>query len=868
MAARARALLIGCAVVLGAVGYTQAISLPADGVTPSPLSAEARLPEVLVSAHQAMPSAVGVPAMRAQAPAAGAAAPVTSADRALLNKYCVTCHNERRKTAGLGLDKADVDHVASDPEVWEKVVRKLRGREMPPNGSPRPDAAGYHDIVASLETRLDQAAAAHLNPGRVVVHRLNRAEYANAVRDALALDVDAKSLLGADETGYGFDNIADVLTISPGLLEQYKLAAWKISRLAVGDPTIKPVLETFKVSRFVDQDQELGEGFPLGSRGGTVIRHNFPLEGEYVLRIGLLHGYATHVIQGITQREEIDVRLNGIRVKLFQIGGECVGSKEARCQAFRPDLNTPLGLRVLPAEYDLYADKVLEVRFHAKAGPATLAVAFLERTAAATEGGGARRQPLYGSVGDGGGTMGLDHIEVEGPFNPTGPGSTPSRRRIFVCTPKGSQDEAPCARQILTTLARRLYRRPVTDHEIATLLRFYDNGRGAGNFDAGIQSALEALLVSPNFLLRVTLDPPNAAQGSAYRLNDLDLASRLSFFLWSSIPDDELLDAAARGKLHDPKVLEQQVRRMLADSKALALVDNFFSEWLSLRDLKNVVPDPALFPDFDENLRAAFQEETRLFLENQLLEDRSVTELLTANYTYLNERLARFYGIRDVYGPRFRRVSLTDPNRGGLLGQGSILTVTSYSTRTSPVVRGKWLLTNVLGAPPPPPPPNVPALVENGEGGAPPSSVRARMEQHRKNAVCASCHSRMDPLGFALENFSAIGRWRTTETGLPIDATGAFPDGTKFMNPAEFRTALLAHKEDFVHTLTTKMLTYAIGRGAEYYDMPAVRAIVREAAQGDDRWSSLILAIVKSTPFQMNRAPAPQAPSDQVTSAR
>jgi hypothetical protein len=831
MPPRSRTLVVGCAVVLAAAAYLQG----AVAQTPSPSGAP----------------------------------PAASTERAVLNKYCVSCHNERLKTAGLMLDKADVEHVGAHAEVWEKVARKLRSREMPPVGLPRPDAATYNAVITSLEAALDRAAAANPNPGRIAVHRLNRTEYSNAIRDLLALEIDARSMLGADETGYGFDNIADVLTISPGLLERYKLAAWKISRLAVGDAAIRPTVETFKVSRFLDQEYRVSEELPLGSRGGTVIRHTFPLDGEYVLKIGLQRAYAQNVIRGLSEREQIDVRMNGSQIKLFTIGGECVGSKEPRCQAFRPDLNAPQGIRVLPAEYDLYADQALEVRFPAKAGPATLTVAFPQKHASATEGGGAASEPLTISQNDGPqGVMSIDNVRIEGPFAAAGPGATPSRRRIFVCTPAGRQDERPCANQILSTLGRRAYRRPVTDQEVSTLLGFYETGRRAGSFESGIQYALEALLMSPNFLLRVTRDPANVAPGAAYRVDDLDLASRLSFFLWSSVPDDELLDLAARGKLRDPKVLEEQVRRMFADSRSGTLVDNFLTQWLSLRDLQNVAPDPAIFPDFDDNLRTAFQRETQLFLESQVREDRSVTELLTANYTFLNERLARFYGIPGVYGARFRRVPLTDPNRGGLLGQGSILTVTSYSTRTSPVVRGKWLLTNLLGSPPPPPPPDVPALIENGEGGRPPSSVRERMEQHRTNPVCASCHMRMDPMGFALENFSAIGRWRTTEHGLPIDATGTFPDGTRFSNPVEFRKALMTHSEEFVRTLTTKLLTYAIGRGTEYYDMPAVRSIVREAASSDYRWSALILGIVRSTPFQMNRAPQPELPDARVASAR
>jgi mono/diheme cytochrome c family protein len=866
MSSRSRALLGGVVIASAAIVYFQAerpSAAVSDGVVrgqafgPLATSGLARVIAARVSSPQALQSR------------GAAAAPVF--DRALLDKYCVTCHNERRKAsaAGLALDQIDTASIGDNARVWEKVVSKLRGREMPPAGVPRPDAPTYRAAVTALETALDRAASARPNPGRIAVHRLNRTEYSNAIRDLLALDVDPQTLLRPDETGYGFDNIADVLTISPGLMEDYKLAAWKISRLAIGDPTIRPSVTNYKVSRFLDQEYRVSEDLPFGSRGGTVIQHTFPLDGEYSLRIELQRAYAQNVIKGLQEREEIDVRMNGEPVKLFAIGGECVGSKEPRCVAFQPKLNALQGVRVLPAEYDLFADKDLEVRFPAKAGPATITVAFLDKSATVAEGGGVSRRPLTESPADaGGGLMAMENVAIEGPFNGTVPTDTASRRRIFTCHPTGRQDETACARRILSTLARRAYRRPVTAAEVDALLAFYEKGQEKRGFESGIQTALEALLMTPNFLLRVTQDPASAGPGATYPVDPFDLASRLSFFLWSSIPDDQLLDLAASGKLKDPKVLEQQVRRMLADSRSKALVDGFFTLWLSLRDLQNVAPDPALFPDFDDNLRQAFLEETKLFVESQFREDHAVSELLTADYTFLNERLAQFYGVPHVYGARFRRVTLTDPNRMGLLGHGSVLTVTSYSTRTSPVVRGKWLLTNILGSPPPAPPPDVPALVEAGEGGAPPSTVRERMSAHRNSAVCASCHRRIDPMGFALENFSAIGRWRTTEYGLPVDASGAFPDGTEFRNPAEFRKALATQSDEFVKTLTTKLLTYALGRGVEYYDMPAVRSIMRETAAHNHRWSALVLGIVKSTPFQMNRTAQPESPQRQVASGR
>lgn len=806
-----------------------------------------------VTAAAKLPSSVERQLVLTRTGAPLPAAPVF--DRALLDQYCVTCHNDRRKATagGLALDTIDATRIGDHPEVWEKVVSKLRSREMPPSGRPRPDAPTYQAAVTALETALDRAAVAAPNAGRIAVHRMNRAQYGNAIRDLLGLEVDTQLLLRPDETGYGFDNIADVLTISPGLMEEYKLAAWKISRLVVGDPTVRPSVTTYKVSRFLDQEFRVSEGLPFGTRGGTVINHTFPLDGEYVLKISLQRAYAQNVIKGLKEREEIDVRLDGQPIKLLAVGGECVDSKEPRCVAFQPKLNVASGVRILPAEYDLNADKNLEVRFLAKGGPATITAAFLERYATVTEGGGAARKPLTQWQSDTGeGLMAMDFVTIEGPFASKVPVDTESRRRIFTCRPKGPQDETACARTILTNLARRAYRRSVTPGEVDALVAFYANGRAKRDFDAGIQTAIEALLMTPNFLLRVTHDPPTSGAGVNYRLDSFDLASRLSFFLWSSIPDDELLTAAAAGTLHDPKILEQQVRRMLADTRSQALIKGFFSQWLSLRDLANVMPDPAAFPDFDDNLRQAFLLETEMFLESQIREDRPVTDLLTANYTFLNERLAAFYGVPNVYGARHRRVTMTDPNRMGLLGQGSILTVTSYSTRTSPVVRGRWMLTNILGSPPPAPPPNIPALVENGEDGAAPSTVRERMSAHRRSPACASCHNRIDPMGFALENYSAIGRWRTTEHGLPVDGSGTFPDGAKFTNPAEFRALLMGQSDEFIKTLTTKMLTYAVGRGVTPFDMPSVRKIIRESGP-KRQWSALVLAVVKSMPFQMNR---------------
>jgi len=869
-----KALLGGLGLALAGVGYLQAERLPAANT--SNLSAR-MLDARTLDAPAIVARALSAEVARAQTPTAArpaTTAAATSVDRALLDKYCVNCHSERLKRGGLVLAGIDVEHLGTNAETWEKVARKLRSREMPPAGSPRPDEATYDAYANSLENALDRVAAANPNAGRVAIHRLNRNEYTNAIRDILKLEVDGTTLLPSDETGYGFDNIANVLSMSPGLLERYKLAAWKVSRLAVGDMTMKPAIDQYKISRLLVQDERMNDDLPFGSRGGGIIKHNFPLDREYSIRLELQRAYAAHVIRGISQKEQIDVRLNGERVKLFTIGGECVGSKEPRCQAFHPTFadaiaNGQSQVRELPAEYDLTADKDLVVRFHAKAGPGVIGVSFLRTGDGAVEGAGPPRLPATTSQNDSSqGLMAIEAVRLEGPFDATGSGETPSRQRIFVCHPASAAEEGACAKKILSTIARRAYRRPVTDQDVQRLMPFYQKGRSAGTFDSGIQYALEGLLMSPSFLLRVTQDPAKPGPNGNYRLTSLELASRLSFFLWSSIPDDELLDVATRGGLNDPKVLEQQVKRMVADEKASAFVSNFFGQWLGLRDLKNVSPDPAGYPDFDDSLRTAFQRETQMFLESQVRDDRPATELLTANYSFLNERLGHFYGIPGVYGSHFRRVELTDPNRAGLLGQGSILTVTSYSTRTSPVVRGKWLLTNILGSPPPPPPPDVPALKENGEGGEAPSTVRARMEAHRKNPVCATCHSRIDPMGFALENYSAIGKWRTTEVGAAVDSTGAFPDGGKFSNPAEFRKLLMNHREEFIKTMTTKLMTYALGRGTEYYDMPAIRSIMKTAAPTDYRWSTLILGVVKSMPFQMNQTAQPETAVDMPVSAK
>ena len=795
-------------------------------------------------ATEASPQA-GAPAA-ASAASRPAAAPSPD-PRALLDEYCVVCHNARTRTAGLLLDSADVHQVAAGAETWEKVVRKLRSGAMPPPGRRRPEPQTLEAFVSGLEAELDAAAAAHPNPGRPADHRLNRFEYGNAVRDLLELEIDAAALLPPDESDHGFDNIAEVLSMSPTLLGRYLFAARRISQLAVGDPSTGPAVETFRVSRGLRQDERMSEDLPRGTRGGLAVRHYFPLDGEYVVKVRLGRNFTNSQIRAIATHEEIDVLLDGVRVTRFTIGGRCAdATDDPAC--------TGSGI-YRTSRYQLTADEALEVRFDAPAGMHTLGVAFAKKSVLTEGPPPTLLPPRHTSSTYEAPRMDVDYVRLEGPFNPTGPGDTASRRRIFVCRPDGAsaEAEAACARQILAGLARRAYRRPVTDADVETLLAFHDAGRSEGGFERGIQEALARLLVSPQFLFRVERDPVGVEAGGVYRIGDHELASRLAFFLWSSIPDDELLAAAESGALREPGGLAAQVRRMLADPRASALARSFGGQWLFIRNLGAVDPDASAYPEFDDNLREAFQRETELFLEHQIRDDRPLAELLTADHTFLNERLARFYGVRNVYGTHFRRVPLQDPRRAGLLGHASILTVTSYATRTSPVVRGKYLLDNILGAPPPPPPPNVPALEETGAAGAG-ASIREQMEQHRRSPACASCHQRMDPLGFALENFDGIGQWRDTDGGAPIDASGLLPDGTAFTGPADFRAGLLERRGEFVRTVTEKLLTYALGRAVGAPDMPAVRRILREAAPADYRWSSLILGIVESRPFQMRKA--------------
>ncbi len=753
--------------------------------------------------------------------------PAVTQQQAFLKKYCITCHSEKLHVANLMLDKADVDHTADNAAIWEKVIHKLSLREMPPAGLPRPDAATYDAMAAYLETTLDRAAQEHPDPGRPVIHRLNRAEYTNAIRDILALNVDGTTLLPPDDSGYGFDNIGDVLSVSPLLLERYLSAASQVSRLAVGDPSLGTTSVEYDVPHNLVQGDRESEDLPFGSRGGIAIHYQFPLDAEYVIRVRLQRGKFDGEILGLDRQHQLDVRLDGARLKLFTIGGN---AKPGQAQ----DKGAKTGA----------ADDDLQIRFPAKAGPHVVAATFLKDTVKEEGDLEATRVTAF--------FVGVGSVSVDGPYHATGPGDTPSRRRIFVCRPATREQEEPCATKILTTLARRAYRRPISSEEIPSLLAPYEQGRKGGGFEVGVRLALERILVSPNFLFRIEVDPKNVRSGTAYRVSDVELASRLSFFLWSSVPDDELLGLAEHGKLKEPVVLAAQVKRMLADPRSEALVKNFVGQWLYLRNMDEVLPDPIAFPDFDENLRQSMIQETNLFFQSQIHEDRSILDLFRANYTFLNERLARHYGIPGIYGSEFRRVELKDDQRIGLLGQASILTVTSYPNRTSPTIRGKWLLENILGDPTPPPPPNVPSLKEDKVSSE--LTMRQRMEEHRANPVCASCHSRMDPLGFAMENLDGLGGWRTTIGNNPIDASGKLPDGTEFTGPTGLRQINQGKQNQNVETLAEKLTTYALGRGVEAYDMPAVRKVVQESAAGDYSWSSLITGIVDSMPFQMRRA--------------
>ncbi|HEY1305988.1 MAG TPA: DUF1592 domain-containing protein [Vicinamibacterales bacterium] len=745
------------------------------------------------------------------------------ADQALVEKYCVTCHNDRTKTGNLTLTGLDVAQPGEHAETWEKVVRKVRAGLMPPSGMPRPDRAALDAFAGRLEASLDRHAAAHPNPGSSGLHRLNRTEYANAIRDLLALDIDEATLLPADDSSEGFDNIADALRVSPALVERYTAAAVKVSRLAVGNLLLSASTTTYRVPGDLVQADHI-EGLPLGTRGGTLIQHTFPLDADYSIRIRV-RGAAIGLAAANLQGEEIELTIDGERVKLLPATAQT-------------DLKLPI-----------------------KAGQRAIGVSFVRKPPPGAD-------DIWATYAA---NSGVQSVAITGPLTPTGLGDSPSRRRIFTChppSPASAPRDAPaglrrdpreshageststveenaCARRILSTLARRAFRQPVSDADVQLLLTFYQTGRANGGFDGGIEQALARILVDPRFTFRIEKEPASVPAGRPYRLSDLELASRLSFFLWSSIPDEELLDVAIKGRLHEPAVLDAQTRRMLADPKADALVTNFGGQWLFLRELKNAKPEAR----FSENLRQSFRRETELLFNSIVREDRNVLDLLNADYTFVDETLAEHYGMPGVRGSRFRRVAVTDDARRGLLGQGSFLLVTSVANRTSPVARGKWVLENLLGVPAPLPPPNVPSIDEGSDVTAI-KSLRQRMEKHRQQPTCAACHKIMDPIGFSLENFDLIGRWRTSEGGTPIDATSQLVDGTPLDGPASLRRALLARPEVIVRTMTGKLMTYATGRALQYYDMPAVRAIVNDASKNNYKFSSIVLGIVRSDPFQ------------------
>src|SRR5579871_508345 len=762
-------------------------------------------------------------------PAATAARPATFDQHSAWQTwkvYCDTCHFGPRARAGVNLESLDLANLDRNGALWEKVLRKLRGREMPPPGAPRPDEATYQALVSAIEGERDRLVDARPNPGRPTLHRLNRAEYANAVRDLLALEVDVSELLPADDAGYGFDNIGDVLTVSPALLEKYLLAAGKISRQAVGDVTMPAAYQTYDIPHALRQEDRMGEEMPVGSRGGTAINHYFPVDGEYEISVGLQRGRAEEIL-GTGRERKLDLRLDDQRLELFNIAA----------RARRANINTATGGNDPEA--------ALKVRLPVKAGTHTIVASFLKDTV--LQEGILFRQRADAVQAH---FEGVGSITIGGPFNAQGPGTTPSREKIFACHPSAPNEEQACAEKILTNLAHRAYRRPISADDLPQLMSLYKQGAGTGGFESGIRLALQKILVSPDFIFRAELDPADVAGGSVRRLGDIELASRLSFFLWSSIPDDELLAVAERGELSDPSMLERQVKRMLADPRSQALVQNFVGQWLFLRNIPKMQPDITAFTYFDDNLRRALEKETELVVENEMHEDHSIVNLLTTDYTFLNQRLAEHYGIEGIYGNEFRRVAVTDSKRYGLLGQASIMAVTAYPNRTAPTIRGKWVLEQLLGTPPPPPPPNVPALkIDENQKVL---TMRQRMEEHRVSPQCAVCHRIMDPIGFALDNFDGLGKWRDTEGDEVIDPSGVLPDGTPFDGPVGLRDILVHKKRDvFVENFTERLLTYALGRGTEEYDQPVVRKIAREAAANNYRWSAIILGIVKSKPFQM-----------------
>jgi len=779
-----------------------------------------------------------------QSPASVASA--SSSPRGLFDTYCVTCHNQRTKVAGLMLDTVDVNDVSKHADVLEKAVRKLRGGMMPPPGARRPDQASVDAVVASLERALDQAAAAHPNPGRVALHRLNRAEYANAIEDLLALRVDPAALLPKDDEADGFDNVASVLSVSPSFLDQYISAARVVTARALGNAHARAGSMTYRPARGTDQAVHV-DGLPLGTRGGLLVEHLFPADGNYKLNINGLAsaGY----VRGVEYKHGLVVTVDGVKVFENTIGGE--EDMKAIDQQQAPAVAAVNG-------------RFQNIPLTVTAGSHKVGVTFIARTFAESDDvlysfrpAGEDRIPRVGS------------IEIQGPFTPTGLADTTSRQRVFVCRPTTAADEQPCATKILSAFARHAFRRPVTDQDLAAPLSFYSSGRASGDFESGIQAALPTILASPKFLYRAERSPAGLAPGSVHRISDLDLASRLSFFLQSRMPDEELLRLGEQKRLADPAVLNTQVTRLLADPKSRTLVTSFAFQWLKMRGVDDIEPDAVIFPNFDDGLRDAFRREMELFVQAIMREDRSVLDLLNADFTFVNERLALHYGIPNVRGDRFRRVTLTDPNRFGLLGKGGMLLSTSYANRTAPVLRGAWILENILGTPPAPPPPDVEAFQENKDGEKA-KTIRAIMEQHRSKPSCNACHGVMDPLGFAFENFDAVGAWRSTDVfaGTPIDPSGKLVDGTSVSGPVDVRRAILRRPEQFVQTMTEKLMTYALGRTVEYYDMPAVRKIVHAAAATNYRFSSIVKGIVASEPFQMRKVPEAQAPESSTASLR
>ncbi len=768
--------------------------------------------------------------------------------RQMLNQYCVTCHNQQLKTANLLLDQANLDDVAEDGEIWEKVIRKLRTRAMPPSGMPRPDQSLTDNFVTFLEDSLDRAAQQSPDPGNPVVSRLNRTEFENAVRDLLGVEMDVSNLLPHDDSGYGFDTVGEALSVSPLLAESYMSTARKISTRAIGDMDVQPLTIDYEVSRQFVQDTRMSEELPFGTRGGAAVKHHFPVDGEYVIKIQLQRNNDNY-IRGLGEPHQIDIRLDDGLLSSFSVGGEHQGRSGPLYAFINKDY---LGDPEQEA-YEFSADDHLQIRFSAKAGTSKIGVAFVDQYFK-TEGKKRPRQAFQELYSFKGGKPAVDKIFISGPYNPAGLGNTPSREKIFQCYPMDASEESECARQILESLATQAYRRPIQDDDIETLSKFYQIGYQEAGFEEGIRTGIQGILVNPNFLFRIEKQPENPESGVPYYVSDLDLASRLSFFLWSSLPDKELLDLAIEGKLGSPGILASQVKRMLRDRKSTELARNFTEQWLGLRKLETVTPDPRVFPGFDENLRDALQQEMSLFAESIAMEDRSLLDFLNADYTFINERLAQHYGIPDIVGSGFRKVRLTDDSRKGLLGKGSILTVTSYANRTSPTLRGKWVLDNILGTPPPPPPPNVPTLEEDNTENGRTLTMRERMEKHRANPICATCHKRMDPLGFAIDNFNAIGEWRENENNTPIDPSGALPDGTEFQGPAELTNILMSEPEQFLQTIIEKLMMYALGRGLGYQDMPVIRKIIQNTEKDNYQWSAVIMEIVNSMPFQMRRS--------------